>query len=197
MTLFQILMLGLAAFFSYKVYQHVQNLEESGQNKKQGQRSQNGFSPFDPPQLVKKADEAFLAGDLKRAFALLDEANVKDPKNADILGKMGYISAQEARDNEAVSYYKEALSIDKYNDTMHNALASLLRKQGDFSQAEEHYKKALAIDAGYDVTYFNYANLLTDMNRYDEALKMYEKALELNPELKEAEAEIQKIKEKV
>lgn len=197
MTIFQILMLGMAAFFSYKVYQHVQNLEDNDQNDKPTPRSQNGFSPFDPEQLVKKADEAFMAGDLQKAFALLDEANVKDPSNPDILGKMGYISAQEERDNEAISYYQEALGIDKYNDTMHNALASLFRKIGDFPKAEEHYKKALEIDDEYDVTYFNYANLLVDMNQYDEALKMYEKALELNPELEEAKAEIQKIKDRV
>lgn len=197
MTLFQILMLGLAAFFSYKVYLHVQSLEDEEGGQKQTPPSQNGFSPFDPPQLVKKADEAFMAGDFKKAFALLDEANIKDPNNPDILGKMGYISAQEERDNEAISYYKEALSVDKYNDTMHNALASLFRKIGDFPKAEEHYKKALEIDADYDVTYFNYANLLVDMNQYDEALKMYEKALELNPELEEAKEEIQKIKDRV
>lgn len=197
MTLFQILMLGLAAFFSYKVYQHVQTLEDNDQDEHQTQPLQNGFSPFDPQQLVIKADEAFLNGDLPKAFAFLDEANVKDPENADILGKMGYIMAQEKKDNEAISYYREALALDKDNDTIHNALASLYRKIGDFTKAQEHYKRSLEIDPDYEVTYFNYANLLIDMKQDDEALAMYEKALELNPELEEAKVEIQKIKDRV
>ncbi len=197
MSLFQILMIGMAAFFSFKVYQHIQTLEDEKAEPKQGNRSKNGFSPFDPEALAIKADEAFENGDLKKAFVLLDEANVKDPKNAEILGKLGYISGKEERDNEAISYYQEALHVEENNDVFHNALASLYRKDGEFSQAEKHYKQALAIDANYDVTYFNYANLLSDMKRYSEALTMYEKAIEINPEFEEAKIEMNNIKDKI
>lgn len=195
MSLFQILMIAMSAFFSFKVYQHIQTLED--EKPENDDRSQNGFSPFDPQTLALKADEAFEKGDLKKAFALLDEANVKDPNNAVILAKLGYISAKEERNNEAISYYQEALHVEENNDVFHNALASLYRKDGEFSQAEKHYKQALAIDANYDVTYFNYANLLSDMKRYSEALTMYEKAIEINPEFEEAKIEMNNIKDKI
>ncbi|MDD2358522.1 MAG: tetratricopeptide repeat protein [Thiovulaceae bacterium] len=195
MSLFQILMIVMSAFFSLKVYQHIQTLEDEKPEKDDSSR--HGFSLFDSQTLAIKADEAFEKGDLKKAFALLDEANVKDPNNAEILGKLGYISAKEERDNEAISYYQEALYIEQNNDIFHNALASLYRKSGEFTQAEEHYKKALQIDAAYEVTYYNYANLLVDMQRFREAFAMYEKALEINPELSEAKTEMDKIKEKI
>ncbi len=195
MSLFQILMIAMSAFFSFKVYQHIQTLED--EKPENDDKSQNGFSPFDPQTLALKADEAFEKGDLKKAFALLDEANVKDPNNAEILGKLGYISAKEERNNEAISYYQEALYREGNNDIFHNALASLYRKSGEFSKAEEHFKEALQIDAAYDVTYYNYANLLVDMQRFAEAFVMYEKALEINPELSEAKTEMDKIKDKI
>ena len=187
MTLFQILMIGMAAFFSYKVYQHIQTLQD--------EPSQTTPS-FDPQKMEEEADRAFTDGDLRRAFMLLDEVNIKGEKNSEILSKMGYILAQEERVNEALSYYQEALSIDKYNDTIHNALASLYRKQGEFAKAEEHYKQSLQIDPSYELTYFNYGNLLVDMNLWGEASKMYEKALKLNPDFKEAKIEMDKIKDK-
>ena len=197
MSLFQILMIAMAVFFSFKVYWHIQTLEDEQKEEKKNTQSQNGFSSFDPEVLEEKADEAFKDGDLKKAFILLDEANIKDPQNPEILGKLGYISAKEERDNEAISYYQEALHVEKNSDTFHNALASLYRRIGDFSRSEEHYKQALKIDANYEVTYYNYANLLFDMQRYNEAYTMYQKALKIDPEFEEAKIEMNKTKEKI
>lgn len=197
MSLFQILMIAMAMFFSFKVYQHIQTLEDEQNVEKKDAQNQNGFSPFDPRTLEKKADEAFAVGDLKKAFALLDEANIKDPKNPEILAKLGYISAKEERVNEAISYYQEALHGDENSDTFHNALASLYRKIGEFSRSEEHYKQALKIDENYDVTYYNYANLLVDLERNEEAYEMYKKAVKLNPDFAQAEEEMKKLKEKI
>lgn len=197
MSLFQILMIAMAMFFSFKVYQHIQTLEDEQKDERKNTQTQNGFSPFDPRILEKKADEAFADGDLKKAFALLDEANIKDSKNPEILGKLGYISAKEDRVNEAISYYKEALHVNENSDTFHNALASLYRKIGEYSQSEEHYKQALKIDEKYDVTYYNYANLLVDLKRNEEAYAMYKKAVELNPNFVEAKEEMKKLKEKI
>lgn len=194
MSLFQILMIAMAAFFSFKVYAHIQTLEDE---KPKEDENKNGFSSYDPQMLVKRADEAFMKNDFEQAFFLLDEANVKDPKNPDILGKIGYILAKEDRINEAISYYQEALHVDKNNDIFHNALASLYRKIKEFSKAETHYKEAIEIDPNYEISYFNYANLLVDMERYMQAKEMYEKALQINPEFTQARDEIEILRNKI
>lgn len=172
---------------------HIQTLEDT---KPQEDENQNGFSSYDPPMLIKRADEAFVKGDFKEAFFLLDEANVKDPKNSEILSKLGYIAAKEARVNEAISYYEEALHGEN-SDIFHNAIASLYREIQEYNKAQAHYEEALKIDANYAVTYFNYANLLVDMKRLSEAKAMYEKAYHVDPDLTQAKEEIEKIRDKI
>ena len=194
MSLFQILMIAMAAFFSFKVYSHIQTLEDKSPNEDENNK---GSASYDPQMLVKRADEAFVKGDLKQAFFLLDEANVKVQNNADILGKLGFISAKEGHINEAISYYQEALHVDQKNDIFHNAIASLYRKIKEYDKAQEHYKQALAIDPNYAISYFNYANLLVDMQQYIAAKEMYEKALQINPEFTEARDEIEILRNKI
>lgn len=194
MSLFQLLMIAMAAFFSFKVYKHIQTLEDA---KPKEDDKNSGFASYDPPMLVKRADEAFVKGDLKQAFFLLDEANGKDPNNAEILGKIGYVLAKQGQSNEAISSYQEALHVEPKNDIFHNAIASLYRELKKFSKAQEHYQEALKIDANYAVTYFNYANLLVDMQRYSEAKEMYEKALHVDENFTQAKEELEKIRDKI
>lgn len=190
MTLFQFLMLAMTAYFSFQVFMHIQKLEDQ-EEKTEGE----GFLNMDAKTLEQRADEFFISGDLEKAFLLLDHANIKEPHNAEILGKMGFILTKLGRDNEAISYYQEALNIDNDNEMLHNALASLYRKSGVYDKAQNHYEESLKINSSYDITYYNYGNLLADMQRKSEAYEMYKKALQLNPEFTEAKEEIAKLED--
>jgi len=188
MTLFQIIMLGASAFFAFKVYEHIQTLQES--EPKAGSSSP---SSFDPEALVQRADEAFDGGDLQKALALLIEANAKESQNSDILFKMGYISQQLGDNGEALKYYKEALEQDKDNEYIHNSIASVYRTDKEFVSAKMHLSASLGINDKNPVTYYNYGNLLVDMKHLDEAKTMYKKAIELNSDFKEAKEELEKL----
>ena len=97
---------------------------------------------------------------------------------------------------EAIELYERSLGIDANDDLVHNAIASLYRKQGAYARSEEHYQKALAIDNSYARTYYNYANLLAEMDEKARAESMYRKALELDrdfDEAREALAELEEI----
>jgi len=196
MTLFQLLMLGASAFFAYKIYEHIQTLKDPQENKHMGaqdERSAEAFSPFDASSLLEKADEAMQKGDLQKALAIYSEANIKEPKNAETLFKMGYTLVQQKREDEAMEYYKEALELDQNNTYIHQAMASLYRKIGEFSSARNHLNKSLELDATNPITYYNYGNLLVDMKHFEEARAMYEKAIALNPDFEEAKKELEKI----
>ncbi|UCM99864.1 tetratricopeptide repeat protein [Sulfurimonas sp. SWIR-19] len=196
MTLFQLLMLGASAFFAYKIYEHIQTLKDPQDKQHTGaddKRSAEAFSPFDASSLVEKADEEMQKGDLQKALAIYSEANIKEPKNPETLFKMGYTLAQQNRDDEAMEYYKEALELDPNNTYIHQAMASLYRKAGEYASARNHLNKSLEIDATNPITYYNYGNLLVDMKHFDEAKGMYEKAIQLDPEFKEAKEELKKI----
>ncbi|WP_373036487.1 tetratricopeptide repeat protein [Sulfurimonas sp.] len=198
MTIFQLLMLGASAFFAFKIYEHIQTLQEpdeqndiSNQNE---QKSAKAFSPFDPEVLVEKADESFEEKDFQKALALLIEADAKDPQNSDILFKIGYILQQTNDNEEALKYYKQALEIDKDNEFLHNSIASAYRANGEYISAKMHLSASLDIDDSNSVTYYNYGNLLVDMKHLEEAKAMYAKALELNPDFSQAKEELEKLK---
>ena len=189
MNLFQIILLGASAYLAYKIYEHIQTLQEPAN------------TPASTPparvdrnaeELIAEADVAFENDDLSKAKSLLAEADVKDPNNAQTLGKIAYILAHEGESARAIEHYEHSLSIEE-DDMVHNALASLYRDKEEYEKAQEHYKKALAIDADYDVTYYNYGNLLQDMEKTDEAKEMYEKALSLNPDFTQAREELERL----
>lgn len=190
MTLFQILMLAASAFFAYKVYEHIQTLKDTTPTLPQGESLP---SSFDPEVLVQRADEEFEAGNLQKALELLKEANAKRAQDSEVLFKMGYILQQLEQNEEALSYYKEALEKDKENEFIHNAIASIYRAKGEFVSARMHLSASLAIDNQNALTYYNYGNLLVDMKHLDEAKEMYKTALEIDPDFKEAQEELEKL----
>ncbi|MDQ1244172.1 MAG: hypothetical protein QG565_512 [Campylobacterota bacterium] len=197
MTLFQLLMLGASAFFAYKVYEHIQTLKDpdrqEGGSSPEAKKSAETFSPFDPEALVIKADEEFEAGNLQKAYALLNEANAKKAQNSDVLFKMGYILQQLGDNEEALNYYKEALELDKENEFIHNSIASVYRAMGEFVSAKMHLSASLAIDDKNPITCYNYGNLLVDMKHLEEAKEMYKNALALKEDFKEAQEELEKL----
>ncbi|MDD5373764.1 MAG: tetratricopeptide repeat protein [Sulfurimonas sp.] len=188
MTLFQIIMLAASAFFAFKVYEHIQALQDI-----EPKSSDSSPSSFDPEALVQRADEAFDGGDLQKALALLIEANAKESQGSDVLFKMGYILQQLGDNSEALRYYKEALEKDKENEYIHNSIASVYRAQKEFVSAKMHLSASIGINDKNALTYYNYGNLLVDMKHLDEAKAMYKKAIELNSDFKEAKDELEKL----
>jgi tetratricopeptide (TPR) repeat protein len=185
MTIFQLLMLGASAFFAFKIYQHIQTLKDS---------QEESHESVDSSELIEKADEAMQKGDLQKALAIYSEANSKEPKTIETLFKMGHTLSLQNRDDEALEYYKEALELDKQNTYIHQAIASIYRKNKEYASARMHLNASLGIDNKNPITYYNYGNLLVDMKLPNEAKDMYEKALELDPDFKEAKEELEKLK---
>ena len=200
MTVFQLLMLGASAFFAFKIYEHIQTLKEpEAQNNNDyaddnQDKSAEAFSPFSPEALIEKADEAFEVEDYQKALALLIEANAKDTSNPDTLFKIAYILQKSGDNEEAIKYYKEALEVDKDNEFIHNAMASIYRANGEFTSAKMHLNNSLELDDQNPITYYNYGNLYVDMEHPEEAIAMYEKAVELHPEFEEAKQELENLK---
>jgi len=197
MTIFQLLMLGASAFFAFKIFQHIQTLQDPQPNSQDGNedgpRSADAFSTFDSSSLIEKGDEALEGGDLQKALAIYSEANIKEPNSIETLFKMGYTLGLQDRDDEALEYYKEALKLDKDNSYIHQAMASIYRKNGEYASAKLHLNSLVELDDSNPITYYNYGNLYADMEHMEEAKRMYLKALELNPDFKEAKEELEKL----
>ena len=184
MTLFQIVMLGASAFFAYKIYEHVQTLQDPEDTNHTDDRLR---------QLTEQADTMLENGEFEKALVLYSQVNYEAAGNVDILFKMGYCLAQQDRFDEALAYYKDALEIEPNNTALHQAMASIYRKQGEFASARIHLDASLELDKNNPITYYNYGNLLVDMKLFDEAKQMYEKALELDGDFTEAKEELEKL----
>ena len=151
MTLFQILMLGASAFFAYKIYEHIQTLQdpqegETGANSNAPQRTADAFSTFDSSSLIDKADDAVVEGNLDKALAIYSEANIKERGNGEVLFKMGYVMALQKRHEEALEYFKEALEADDKNPFTHLEMAYVYIEEGEFASARTHLNAALELD---------------------------------------------------
>mgnify|MGYP002711979580 CR=1 FL=1 len=188
MTIFQIIMLGASAYFAFRIYEHIQTLQDPYPESDDSQPSS-----FDPKVLVEKANEAFEEGDLQRSLALFLEADAKEPQDGEILFKTGYILENLGDKNEALNYYKRALDKDSANEYIHNSIASIYRANEEFASAKMHLNASLDINDKNPITYYNYGNLLVDMKHIDEAKEMYKKAVEIDPDFKQAQEELKKL----
>lgn len=204
MTLLQLIMLGGSAYFAFKIYEHIQTLQDP-QNKQNNNyqpqvdtedKSADAFSPFSASELVDKADEAHEDGDAQKALSFLYEADIKEPNNAEILFKLGFISAGVEDNMSAIRYYKRSLDIDDNDDFVHNSLASVYRAEGELASAKMHLNDSLEIDDSNPVTYYNYGNLMCDLGNEDVAMDMYKRALDYDPEFTQAKEELEKLEAK-
>ncbi len=186
MTLMQIILLAASAFFAYKIYEHMQGLQDPEEVQEAIEARVNVDA------LVEEADKAYDAGRLLEARELLQQAHDHDPNIPEIANRLGFVLSAMGNHEEALKLYHHALSL-KEEDVTHLAIASQLKTLGRFDEAQDHYKRAIELDPEYEVTYFNYANLLVEMKRIAEAKLMYEKALEIEPGLSAAQEELDRL----
>ncbi|MDF1878738.1 tetratricopeptide repeat protein [Sulfurimonas sp. SAG-AH-194-C20] len=146
MTLFQILMLGASAFFSYKIYEHIQTLKDPQENPSEPNRTAEAFSIFDSTSLIEKADDEVVGGHLDKALAIYSEANIKDPKNAETLFKMAFTLGLQERNEEALEYYRDSLEVDPENPFSHLEMAYIYLKDNELASARTHLNAALELD---------------------------------------------------
>lgn len=186
MTVFQLIMLGASAFFAYKIYEHIQTLQDPNSDDTSKQ-------PENIDHLIDQGDEEMQKGDFQKALAIYSEANYKTPNNVEVIFKMGFALVEQERYDEAIEAFYSALKLDDNNPAIYQALASAYRKSGDLDKAKYNLDAALLINDKNPITYYNYGNLLVEMNNKVDAKEMYTKALELNPEFAEAKEELEKL----
>lgn len=153
MTIFQLLMLGASAFFAYKIYEHVQTLQdpELQENDREERieevpRTAESFSTFDSSDLLLKADEEVQNGNLEKALAIYSEANIKEANCDETLFKMGYVLALQERNEEALEYFTDSLKIDRANPFTHLEMALIYIKDEEIASARLHLNEALELE---------------------------------------------------
>jgi len=202
MTIFQLILFGITAYFAYEVYKHIQNLDDN---------SAKTPKPFDDggikndikewthktiytiQELIEKADEAYKSGNLQEALKILREANYNKPFDAEILYKIGFILYQLKDYQNSIEALEDALKGDDKDSAIYSLLASNYRALKNYQKASFYIKEAIYLDKNNPIYHFNYANILLDLNHKEEAKVEYQKALELDSSFKAAKEELEKL----
>ena len=142
MSVFQLLMLGASAYFAFKIYEHIQTLQEPKLN----DDHTLVLSDEKVDELIQMADEARERGDFDRALAIYSEAKINQPQNAEILFKMGYTMAQTERYDEALDYFQNSLEYDDENPFVYLEISKIYKQLGDEEKAQSYYEKGVSLD---------------------------------------------------
>lgn len=201
MTIFQLILFAITAYFAYQVYKHVSSLEDRGEVPRPfddgGIESDiKEFTPktiYSVQELISQADEAYEKGELDKALMILREANYQKPYDAEILYKIGFILYRQKDYQNAIEALEDALKGDDKDASIYALMASSYRAQNNFPQASKMIQEALHLENDNPVYHFNYANILQDLGHIEDAIKEYKKALELDSSLDAAKEEIEKL----
>ena len=91
---------------------------------------------------------------------------------------------------DAIVYYRRALTVDPGYEKAHNNLANVLVALGRHDEAIEAYKRAIEIAPRYVDAHYNLGTLLERRGESEVALKLYRRALAINPDLVLAQSKL-------
>ena len=100
-----------------------------------------------------------------------------NPDHYDSLHCLGVMASQFGRHQDAVLFYKKAISLFALNPNFHFNHAVSQEALGLVEEAVTSYYKALEINPEYGGAYLNLGNCLYQVGKLDEALANYESAL--------------------
>ena len=91
-----------------------------------------------------RAVELIEAADYEGGIRILDEANRKEPGNADVLNMLGYAHRKLGRMEAALGFYQEALAIEPRHLGANEYLGELYLETGKLELAEERLVELVA-----------------------------------------------------
>jgi len=143
MSVFQLLMLGASAYFAFKIYEHIQTLQEPDLR---DDDNPPRLSEDDIESLIEEGDKEREEGRFERALAIYSEAKANQPQNAEVLFKMGYTMSQLERYDEALEYFEDSLEYDDQNPFTYLEISKIYKKMGDDEKAKAYYEKGVELD---------------------------------------------------
>ena len=118
--------------------------------------------------------------DLTRALDLLNKAITLEPKNTEILIRIGNVYIEQRNGNLAAEYFNKALDLDSKNLRAILQKGILYYRSTNYDAAAEQFQKAIAIDASFAPAHRQMGETYWKENKVDLALKEYQQYLEIN-----------------
>lgn len=139
------------------------------------------IAPHDPTYRILLSDVLTeKLGDYRQALALMTTAEAESPRDADVIGRIGWLHALMGSPTQALPYLERARALAPGQEWHHLWIAYALRRLGRDDDAVDHYRAALDINPYNAETHLSIAVLRQTEGRYAEAVPEYEQAIRLD-----------------
>ena len=153
---------------------------------------------LDPHYLVAYLNLGAIYADASEKFpaiAAYEQAIRINPNSAKAYYCLGKLNQDIGKTKEAIAAYKKVIAIDSSQLDVYISLGSILGNEGAYLEALGYLQQALRINPSDALVYNNIGITYARMKQWDKAEKSWAKALEINPELKEAQDNLVKLKQ--
>ena len=171
-TLFALIVVAGLAFFSAPVI-----------------RAESSFD-LPKPDALQVAKTAEMRGDLERvhdnyllAISYYEQALRADPRNPNVLNKIGIAELKLGDRGPARKHFSQALKYDRRNISALNNLGAVYYLDKKYKNAVKYLKQALELDESSAPAHLNQAEAWIGMGQIDRAMTEYARALELDADI--------------
>ncbi len=143
-----------------------------------------GASEMTPRQVAEmRADILVARKEYADAAEAYERILPQDPKNAELLNKIGMAYQQLGDSGRAIHYYKKSWSADKKFASAINNLGTVEYGRGHYGKAIKDYKRALEVGKDMAGIYSNLGYAYCGDKQYPQATVAFSRALALDPEV--------------
>lgn len=142
------------------------------------------------PDALQVAKTAEMKGDLERvhnnyilAISYYQQALRADPRNANLLNKLGLSELKVGERAPAKKYFKQAIKYDPRNVSALNNLGAVSCLDKKYKDGVKYLKQALELDESSAAAHLNLAEAWMGLNQVDRAMTEYARALELDADI--------------
>jgi len=108
-----------------------------------------------------------------KAESLTKKLITNNPKMPFLYNLMGLILSSQGKNDDAIKFYKEGISIQPSYAMIYNNLGTIYKYKKNYIEAESYYKKSIELNNNIAETHNNLGNLYIELNKHDLAIKSF------------------------
>lgn len=131
--------------------------------------------------MLKRAQNAVLARDFVLAARLFKTVLKENPRDVEVLAKLGSTYVRAGEDEKALTVYKQILQIDNTDFNALNNLGGIYRRLARYEESVLVLERALTTGTNTNQVYYNLGHTYKLMGNYDDAADCFVTVIEENP----------------
>lgn len=173
---------GLFAIALFVLASGAARAQENPTNPAQAAANAPAPAPMSPREAAEMRGDILMARkEFSSAISAYEKIVATEPRNAELLNKIGVAYQQLGAANHAGHFYKQAMKADKQFASPVNNLGTVEYDKKHYGKAINLYKKALVFKTDLATVYSNLGYAYFANKEYAESMDSFGKALEIDP----------------